>query len=194
MDITKVYSILKKSLHIRLSHDTNGGQWLGNSSASYNVDGLPELDCECVLPLIGVDIDVKAKYTVMEDTERITDMILKHECEGDGMVELTDLNIRGVAVMRGVGRNAPACVFINANYLKPFMADDEITYIVRKTPNEAGYVLLVKRGLITLGVIAPVHYKDTSAVTDQLIADLTNIISAIKEQQSDEDDGQLSIE
>lgn len=194
MDNTKIYAILKKSLHIQIATEPDGGQWVGNNSVFYNVDGLPPLNAQNILPLIGVDIDTKAKYTVEERDLPHANDIMPGAAEGDGLVELTDLILQGEAIMRGVSQNAPPCVFINASFLKPFISDDEISYITRKANNDAGYIILVKRGLITIAVIAPICHNKKSPWTDKLIDDLSNVISTIKQQQADEcDNEQMTI-
>lgn len=111
MDITKVYTILKKSLYIDIAQTSGGGQWIGDQKAYYNVDGLPSLDETCILPLIGVDIDTKAKYNVSVCDMPFEEEISAPNAEGDGMIEPTSLIINGMAVFRGVGKNAPPCVF-----------------------------------------------------------------------------------
>lgn len=193
MDNTKIYAILKKALHIQIAADPDGGQWIGDANALYNVDGLPRLNADNILPMIGVDIDTKAKYTVAETELPYADEIMKSAAEGDGLVELTDLNLRSVSVMRGVGQNAPLSVFINAVYLKPFISDDEISYIIRRVKNDAGYIIIVKRGLITLAIIAPVAFKSLQGTAAEMITDLTNVIKTIKQQISGSDDAETQM-
>lgn len=67
---------------------------------------------------------------------------------------------------------------------------EAIRKAVDKANNDAGYIILVKRGLITIAVIAPICHNKKSPWTDKLIDDLSNVISTIKQQQADDDDNE----
>ncbi len=187
MDTTKIYAILKKTTHPVIAVDSMGGQWLGDGNAFYNVDGLPKLNEDNLLPLIGIDIDTKSKYTVATTTLPLSEIILRENAEGDGCVELTDLNICGRTVMRGVGQNAPKCAFINDAYLKPFSKDDEISFVTREADNTAGYIIIVKRGLFTIAAIAPMIFSQGAYETyaKQLKNDLAAVIEALQDQEQE---------
>lgn len=187
MDTTKIYAILKKTTHPVIAVDPKDGQWLGDGNAFYNVDGLPELNEDNLLPLIGIDIDTKSKYTVTTIKLPLSEILLRENAEGDGCVELTDLTICGKAVMRGIGKNAPKAIFINRAYLKPFSSDDEITFITRKMDNNNGYIIIVKRGLFTLAAILPMKFSKDDPSTKQLTSDLTSVLEVINQQEEDTD-------
>lgn len=192
MDTTKIYAILKKTTHPRIATDNKGGQWIGDGNAYYNVDGLPELNKDNLLPVIGIDIDTKSKYTVIEENLPSEEIILRDGAEGDGCVELTDLNICGRTVMRGVGLNAPKCAFINDAYLKPFSKDDEISFVTREADNSVGYIIIVKRGLFTVAAIAPMYFSQGAYETyaEQLKIDLAAVIEALQCQRQKTECGQ----
>lgn len=181
MDYTKVYAILKREKFIIFTSGQKWGQWIGDGCSLYNVDGLPPLTADSICPLIGVDRIDSAAYKINSHiNEELLRLIYRESIDGDGAMEETDITIRGLKIMGGIGTNAPACLAINGAYLKPFSGDDDIAYLARKKA-DGRYIIIVKRGLITLGAIMPSHICQIEQQSTQYITNLGNIITMIKE-------------
>ena len=192
MNYTKIYAVMAKQRKISIWRPVENEQWLIASDAMYNVDGLPELDCENVLPLIGVDSESSAKYTVSYFDEasrkRIEKYIRCNDCEGDGFMVQTKLAFDGVSMLRGEGSNAPACIFIKSEWLRPF-AGQSVDFIYRQAPDlPSGSLIIIKQGLLTVGAVAPFNFKERAVGNGELISDLRAAALKIEEQSKDDDD------
>ena len=64
MNYTKIYAAVAKKKTIYVWQPNESDQWLIVDGAIYSVSGLPDLNCENVLPLIGVDSETSASYNV----------------------------------------------------------------------------------------------------------------------------------
>lgn len=153
MDNTKVYKELRK--HTQIAIDHRHGQWVAAGSAVYNIDDLPEITENNLLPLIGVTTETAAKYTVKYLKIPIVEELATNSCEGDGCLLRSSLLFNGQIMLKGEGSNAPACVFCNAAELKVFGEDKEITYVYREiiTNGKKQGLVIVHYGLLTLGAV-----------------------------------------
>jgi hypothetical protein len=138
MNYTKIYAAVAKKKTIYVWQPNESDQWLIVDGAIYSVSGLPDLNCENVLPLIGVDSETSASYNVSYFNGKAKDILQKYiycnACEGDGLMVPTKLAFSDVVVLRGESSNAPRCLFVKAESIKPF-SGQSVEYIYRPTPD-----------------------------------------------------------
>ena len=198
MDLTKVYSYIKKTKSIMISDmitadGTYVEQWISNGVAAYSLSGLPQLDHESVLLLIGVDTESKAKYNVYEHNFSHSSELMKAYTDTDRSVIPTGLTIAEYEVLEGGSPSSPDIVFVNAAALKVF--GDDVEYIYRQLTDKQA-VILVKSGLITIGCILPYTFPD-NAHTDKIRERLDKISKKLSEataSNSSCEDEQLSFD
>lgn len=171
MDYTKIYKVISKHHKVYiLNHGES--QWLSNGFVTYNIDGLPKLDRDNVLPLIGVDSNTAATYNVIMNELPDPDIIMADQLKGDGMLELSKLTVDGFAMLRGNGSNAPDCVFCSAVWLKPFTDDPDITFTFRKINAERS-LIIAKCGMLVMGAVTPYKFNSNNKKAAILLEDMT---------------------
>ena len=181
MDNTKIYKIIAKDLHFKLYDDPKGGiQWLSDGIAAYAMHGMPEMDEHTALPLLGIDDNTSAKYFPIRMALPLCKEIYSDDNFGLGTVEPAQIVVQDMLMMRGVGTNAPECLFVDAKRMKPFLDDSENSYLWRPDNTSMG-IIIVKRGLITVGCIIPCS---PSNVSDTYISDLWKAYEYIKAEKS----------
>lgn len=192
MNYTKIYAAVAKKKTIYVWQPNTSDQWLIVARAIYSVSGLPDLNCENVLPLIGVDSDTSAAYNVSYYNDKDKDALQKYiycnACEGDGFMVPTKLAFNDVVVLRGESSNAPRCLFVKAESIKPF-SGQSVEYIYRPTPDlSPGAMIIIKEGLITVGAVIPYSFKGCLASASTLRRDLLAAAYKIEEQTKEDEE------
>ena len=62
MKFSKIAALAKREKTAILMRDADGMQWLGTGSAFYLLDGMPPLDSDTVLTVMGVPEDKKSTW------------------------------------------------------------------------------------------------------------------------------------
>ena len=178
MNYTKIYAAVAKKKTIYVWQPNESDQWLIVDGAIYSVSGLPDLNCENVLPLIGVDSETSASYNVSYFNGKNKDILRKYiycnACEGDGLMVPTKLAFSDVVVLRGESSNAPLCEFVKAESIRPFSGQ--------------GAMIIIKEGLITVGAAIPYSFKGSFRNTNTLRHDLLAAAREIEEQTKEDAD------
>lgn len=193
MNYTKIYAAVAKKKTIYVWQPNESDQWLIVDGAIYSVSGLPDLNCENVLPLIGVDSETSASYNVSYFNGKAKDILQKYiycnACEGDGLMVPTKLAFSDVVVLRGESSNAPRCLFVKAESIKPF-SGQSVEYIYRPTPDyPSGSIIIVKEGLMTVGAAMPYSFKNRHmASVDILKHDLIAAAHKIEDQTKEDEE------
>ena len=192
MNYTKIYAAVAKKKTIYVWQPNESDQWLIVDGAIYSVSGLPDLNCENVLPLIGVDSETSASYNVSYFNGKNKDILRKYiycnACEGDGLMVPTKLAFSDVVVLRGESSNAPLCEFVKAESIRPFSGQC-VEFIYRPTPDlSPGAMIIIKEGLITVGAAIPYSIKGSFRNTTTLRHDLLAAAREIEEQTKEDAD------
>ena len=192
MNYTKIYAAVAKKKTIYVWQPNESDQWLIVDGAIYSVSGLPDLNCENVLPLIGVDSETSASYNVSYFNGKNKDILRKYiycnACEGDGLMVPTKLAFSDVVVLRGESSNAPLCEFVKAESIRPFSGQGG-EFIYRPTPDlSPGAMIIIKEGLITVGAAIPYSFKGSFRNTNTLRHDLLAAAREIEEQTKEDAD------
>ena len=70
MKFSKIAALAKRNKTAILMRDADGAQWLGIGSAAYMLEGMPPLDTDTVLTVMGVPEDKKSTWFSVEKEDR----------------------------------------------------------------------------------------------------------------------------
>ena len=160
MKFTHISKVAKRDKVCYIMTDLDGGQWVNTMAAVYRLEGLPQMNSDDFLNLLGVPENKKNKWEIgdMMDEAGLT------KTDRPGEIELT-------ADPAGIS------VFYNSMCMTPFYTPDGVLWMdedlmepVRKIDShylrfflrgEKGRrMVAVKDGLILVAVISPVKMSD----------------------------------
>ena len=96
MKFSKIAALAKREKTAILMRDADGVQWLGTGSAAYMLGGMPPLDTDTVLTVMGVPEDKKSTWFSVEKEDR--GKLLENDVPGEE--EVTADNA-GISVIYG---------------------------------------------------------------------------------------------
>ena len=154
MKFSKIAALAKREKTAILMRDADGMQWLGTGSAFYLLDGMPPLDTDTVLTVMGVPEDKKSTWFSVEKEDR--GKLLENDVPGEE--EVTADNA-GISVIYGGKLLMPiytmmGMVWIDVELLAPTDRKEEgyRRFFIREMENGIRAVA-VKEGLVLTAVI-----------------------------------------
>ena len=154
MKFSKIAALAKREKTAILMRDADGVQWLGTGSAAYMLGGVPPLDTDTVLTVMGVPEDKKSTWFSVEKEDR--GKLLENDVPGEE--EVTADNA-GISVIYGGKLLMPiytmmGMVWIDAELLAPTDRKEEgyRRFFIREMENGIRAVA-VKEGLVLTAVI-----------------------------------------
>lgn len=154
MKFSKIAALAKREKTAILMRDADGVQWLGTGSAAYMLGGMPPLDTDTVLTVMGVPEDKKSTWFSVEKEDR--GKLLENDVPGEE--EVTADNA-GISVIYGGKLLMPiytmmGMVWIDAELLAPTDRKEEgyRRFFIREMENGIRAVA-VKEGLVLTAVI-----------------------------------------
>lgn len=160
MKFTDIAKVAKRDKVCYIMTDLDGGQWVNTMAAVYRLEGLPQMNSDDFLNLLGVPENKKNKWEIgdMMDEAGLT------KTDRPGEIELT-------ADPAGIS------VFYNSMCMTPFYTPDGVLWMdedllepVRKMDSQylrfflrgekGRRMVAVKDGLILVAVISPVKMSD----------------------------------
>lgn len=154
MRFSKIADLAKREKEAILMRDADGVQWMGTNAALYMLEGMPPLDADTVLTVMGVPEDKKDAWlsVVREDTNGML------ENDAPGEEEVTADNA-GISVIYGGKLLTPiytmmGMVWIDAELLAPTDRKEAgyRRFFIREMEN-GGRAIAVKEGMILKAVI-----------------------------------------
>lgn len=154
MRFSKIAALEKREKTAILMRDADGVQWMGTGAALYMLEGMPPLDADTVLTVMGVPEDKKDAWlsAVREDTNGML------ENDAPGEEEVTADNA-GISVIYGGKLLTPiytmmGMVWIDAELLAPTDRKEAgyRRFFIREMEN-GGRAIAVKEGMILKAVI-----------------------------------------
>ena len=153
MKFSKIAKVAKSQKTAIIWLTESGEQFLSVGPAVYMLEGMPMLDEETVLTVLGVDPKKKAQWLTKVDTEKSA--FLRDDNETDQILEKDDI---GMTILYGGNAMIPirseyGLIWVNAEYLEPLelVPDAYRIWAVRKIGNSRAIV--VKDGLILKGIV-----------------------------------------
>ena len=154
MKFSKIAALAKREKTAILMRDADGVQWLGTGSAAYMLGGMPPLDTDTVLTVMGVPEDKKSTWFSVEKEDR--GKLLENDVPGEE--EVTADNA-GISVIYGGKLLMPiytmmGMVWIDAELLAPTDRKEAgyRRFFIRCMENGTR-VVAVKEGLVLTAVI-----------------------------------------
>ncbi|MCI8868136.1 MAG: hypothetical protein HFE61_08400 [Anaerotignum sp.] len=154
MKFSKIAALAKREKTAILMRDADGVQWLGTGSAAYMLGGMPPLDTDTVLTVMGVPEDKKSTWFSVEKEDR--GKLLENDVPGEE--EVTADNA-GISVIYGGKLLMPiytmmGMVWIDVELLAPTDRKEEgyRRFFIREMENGIRAVA-VKEGLVLTAVI-----------------------------------------
>ena len=154
MKFSKIAALAKREKTAILMRDADGVQWLGTGSAAYMLGGMPPLDTDTVLTVMGVPEDKKSTWFSVEKEDR--GKLLENDVPGEE--EVTADNA-GISVIYGGKLLMPiytmmGMVWIDMELLAPTDRKEEgyRRFFIRVMENGIRAVA-VKEGLVLTAVI-----------------------------------------
>ena len=154
MKFSKIAALAKREKTAILMRDADGVQWLGTGSAAYMLEGMPPLDTDTVLTVMGVPEDKKSTWFSVEKEDR--GKLLENDVPGEE--EVTADNA-GISVIYGGKLLMPiytmmGMVWIDVELLAPTDRKEEgyRRFFIREMENGIRAVA-VKEGLVLTAVI-----------------------------------------
>lgn len=154
MRFSKIAALEKREKTAILMRDADGVQWMGTGAALYMLEGMPPLDADTVLTVMGVPEDKKDAWlsVVREDTNGML------ENDAPGEEEVTADNA-GISVIYGGKLLTPiytmmGMVWIDVELLAPTDRKEAgyRRFFIREMEN-GGRAIAVKEGMILKAVI-----------------------------------------
>ena len=154
MKFSKIAALAKREKTAILMRDADGVQWLGTGSAAYMLEGMPPLDTDTVLTVMGVPEDKKSTWFSVEKEDK--GKLLENDVPGEE--EVTADNA-GISVIYGGKLLMPiytmmGMVWIDMELLAPTDRKEEgyRRFFIREMENGIRAVA-VKEGLVLTAVI-----------------------------------------
>jgi len=154
MKFSKIAALAKREKTAILMRDADGVQWLGTGSAAYMLEGMPPLDTDTVLTVMGVPEDKKSTWFSVEKEDK--GKLLENDVPGEE--EVTADNA-GISVIYGGKLLMPiytmmGMVWIDAELLAPTDRKEAgyRRFFIRCMENGTR-VVAVKEGLVLTAVI-----------------------------------------
>lgn len=154
MKFSKIAALAKREKTAILMRDADGVQWLGTGSAAYMLEGMPPLDTDTVLTVMGVPEDKKSTWFSVEKEDK--GKLLENDVPGEE--EVTADNA-GISVIYGGKLLMPIYTMMGMVWI-------DVELLAPTDRKEAGYrrffircmengtrVVAVKEGLVLTAVI-----------------------------------------
>lgn len=178
MKIKSIAAICRREKRIQLIEENRSGdiiQYIGDSQAAYQVNGLSELDMESVFTIFDVPEKDRAKYHAVRGTFpegiRASDFD-----QGEKRVDEPRLTISYGGKDLIPLETSEGMVFIESRYLTPLSdSRQDLNLFARKAVDGSTYIV-AKAGLLLQAIIIP-----TNIVTEDLVTDLNRLHWKCKE-------------
>lgn len=164
-NICKTTNVIYKGMY-------DGVQWVGTGFAMYPLFDLPIMENSQLLNFFDIDKGSQQKYKFAELNDKITELFdnsksEEYEITNSGIVLL--LGKSKFAVYQTEDQN---CVFVNPDLLKPFKnISDGYSLYLRKFQVESVNRIIVKKGLLNIGLIMPLEISNNYVDIIQNLAD-----------------------
>ncbi len=162
MKFSKIARLAKRTKTAILMDDEDGMQWLSVGGSAYKLDGMPPLDADTVLTVMGISDDARDKWYAADRGDADTDL-LKNDTEDEEEITAEDAGIT---------------VIFDGKLLMPIYTMDGLLWIdvellAPTEKKEMGYrrfyirerngarMIAVKEGMILTAVIMECKVEDT---------------------------------
>lgn len=166
-NICKTTNVIYKGMY-------DGVQWVGTGFAMYPLFDLPIMENSQLLNFFDVDKESQQKYKFAELNDKITELF------DNSNTEEYEITYSGIVLLLGRSKFAvyqtenQNCVFVNPDLLKPFknISDGYSLYLRKfRVESEIQNRIVVKKGLLNIGLILPLEISNNYVDIIQNLAD-----------------------
>lgn len=171
----RVAAICKSQKCLRMQTLRDNTQWIGDGGAMYILAGIEPMSAESLASMLDYTEQDFAGITFSE--HHTADELFREENDSDILIETPPKRVIIENSEYLIFETGTKLIFINGEYLKPIVADDQTTYFIRTAPSDGNCVLCVKKGFLPEAIICGVHFEE-KALHDWF-DDLGKIIDAV---------------
>lgn len=170
----KVASICKSSRCLKSQITSDGTQWIGDGGAMYILAGIKPMSMDSLASMLDYTEKDIASMTLSDI--HAPDKLFSEDNSTDVQIEAPPRRVIIKNAEYLIFETSSKLIFIDGDYLKPIVADDQTTYFMRTVPGENHTALCVKKGFLPEAIILGVEFK-AKALNDWF-NDLNDIMSA----------------
>ena len=186
-----------RALYSRTMSDNT--QWIGDGGAMYILAGIEPMSLDALASMLDYNEKDISSMSLVESSA--DERIFGDNDSADIQIEKPPKRVIINNAEYLIFETDTKLLFIDGNYLKPIVADDQTTYFMRTLPGDKDTLLCVKKGFLPEAVICGVKFNEKplrdwfdelggiiSAVTEKYIFNLAKTTEEIHEQLNLDDD------
>lgn len=167
MKLKTIAALFKRNKRLTIYRTPEGGQWLGNGVAMYNMRGMPHMTPEIILRIFDVPPD-KHKDWICNESEMPTVIDYEDSTSAENEVEPLKINIEWYGDNYWLFPDGRRVYSFNEDYVKPLLDEpDYLTYHKRVTAG-GGFVLACKIGFELMAIVAPAMLHDNEKYAEEI--------------------------
>lgn len=171
----RVAALCKSRKHLIMKTTSDKTQWIGTGAAMYILAGIKPMSAASLASML--DYSEKDFDDITFSEYDIPEELFAEENDSDILIETPPNRVIIENSEYLIFETGTKLIFINGEYLKPIVADDQTTYFIRTAPSDGNCVLCVKKGFLPEAIICGVHFEE-KALHDWF-DDLGKIIDAV---------------
>lgn len=172
----RVAALCKSCKHLVMQTMSDNTQWIGDGGAMYILAGIEPMSAESLASMLDYTEKDFAGITFSEN--HTADELFREENDSDVQIESPPKRVIIENSEYLIFETGTKLIFINGEYLKPIVVDDQTTYFMRTAPSDGNCVLCVKKGFLPEAIICGVSF-DEKALNDWF-DDLAGIITSVQ--------------
>lgn len=193
----RVAALCKSYKCLIMQTNSDNTQWIGTGAAMYILAGIEPMSAESLASMLDYTEKDFAGITFSE--HHIADELFAEENDSDVQIESPPKRVIIENSEYLIFETGTKLIFINGEYLKPIVVDDQTTYFMRNVPDGKGIALCVKKGFLPEAIICGVSFdeKTLNAWFDELAGIITSVqnkFMARREAEPGEADLQMAFE
>lgn len=193
----RVAALCKSYKCLIMQTNSDNTQWIGTGAAMYILAGIEPMSAESLASMLDYTEKDFAGITFSE--YHIADELFVEENDSDVQIESPPKRVIIENSEYLIFETGTKLIFINGEYLKPIVVDDQTTYFMRNVPDGKGIALCVKKGFLPEAIICGVSFdeKTLNSWFDELAGIITSVqnkFMARREAEPGEADLQMAFE
>lgn len=170
----RVATLCKAQKRVIMQTTSDNTQWIGDGGAMYILAGIEPMSAESLASML--DYSDKDFLTI-----KFAEIDAPEELYSDNANDIQIKEPPKRVIIKNaeylIFETATELIFINGEYLKPIVTDDQTTYHFRTVPN-GQECLCVKKGLLPEAVILGLNFND-QALNDWF-SEIANTVSSVQ--------------
>lgn len=171
----RVAALCKSRKHLIMQTMSDNTQWIGDGAAMYILAGIEPMSAESLASML--DYTDKEFADIAFTEHHAAAELFREENDSDVQIESPPKRVIINNSEYLIFETGTKLIFINSEYLKPILTDDQTTYFMRNVPGTASIALCVKKGFLPEALICGVSFNEKTLST--WLDELGGIINAV---------------